>query len=279
MSQEISPMIQANVTKIRAAYPQFTPKVGLVLGSGLGGIADAIKDAKVFEYTTLEGFPRSSVEGHAGKLILGYLHGVPVACLQGRAHWYEGVASSAVKVLIRTLKSLGCDLYLGTNAVGSLHAEVGPGSLVAICDHINLQPMNPLVGPNEKEAGPRFVGMDNAYDRDLRQLLQRAATSIHLPLSEGVYCAVLGPMFETPAEIRAFRTLGADVVGMSTVPEVIVARHAGMKVVVISAVTNLAAGMSNEHITHEGTLHYGAQTASAMADLLAAFMPLLPSVL
>lgn len=268
-------VFQSTVAKIQAAYPGFTPKVGLVLGSGLGSVADAIADAKSFAYTDLPGFPQSHVQGHAGKLILGYLYGVPVACLQGRAHGYEGVSASAVKTLIRTLKALGCELYLGTNAAGSLRPEVGPGSLVAISDHINFQPGNPLVGANDEAFGPRFFGMENAYDKDLRALLKQAAKSIDLPYHEGVYCAVLGPMFETPAEIRAFRVLGADLAGMSTIPEVIVARHAGMKVVAISAVTNLAAGMSDESLTHEGTLFFGQQAAVSMAKLLEAFLTLL----
>ena len=191
--------------------------------------------------------------------------------MQGRAHSYEGIAPQAVKTLIRTLKALGCELYLGTNAAGSLREDVGPGALVAVSDHINLQPGNPLAGPNDATFGPRFVGMENAYDKALRDELMQVAKAAGIPLSEGVYCAVLGPMFETPAEIRAYRVLGADLVGMSTVPEVIVARHAGMKVMVISAVTNLAAGMTNESLSHEGTLFYGEQAAVAMAQLLEAF--------
>jgi len=277
MSNDVA--FKANIAKIRQAYPNFTPKVGLVLGSGLGGIASDITEAVTFSYDDLPGFPHSGVEGHAGKLILGYLHGVPVACLQGRVHWYEGVGAEGIKTLIRTLKVLGCDLYLGTAAAGSLREEVGPGSLVAFSDHINQQWINPLVGPNDAPYGPRFVGMENAYDRDLRALLLQAARSIDLPLREGVYCAVLGPMFETPAEIRAFRMMGADLVGMSTVPEVILARHAGMKVVAIAAVTNLASGMVDEALTHEGTLFYGKQAALSMAQLLQAFLPKVASQL
>lgn len=257
---------------IRQVRPDFTPRVGLVLGSGLGVLADLLEDKTVISYEELPGFPISTIAGHAGKLVLGYLQNVPVACLQGRAHLYEGVPSEKIKTLIRTFKALGCEIYLATNAAGSLRPEVGPGQLVAISDHINFQPGNPLVGFNDEDFGPRFVGMDAAYDVNLRQTMHLAAQKVGIILHEGVYLATLGPIFETPAEIRAFRILGADLVGMSTVPEVIIARHCGLRVAAISAVTNLAAGMSEEKLTHEGTLHYATSAANNICRLISGFM-------
>lgn len=257
---------------IKEQKPDFKPKVGIVLGSGLGALADLIEDKTVFSYEDLPGFPISTVSGHAGKLVLGYLNKVPVVCLQGRVHPYEGATNDKIKTLIRTFKALGCQIYLATNAAGSLRAEVGPGELVSITDHINFQPGNPLVGLNDEDFGPRFVGMDEAYDPDLRKTLRETANALDIQLHEGVYLSALGPVFETPAEIRAFRILGADVVGMSTVPEVIIARHCDMRVVVISAITNLAAGMSTEKLSHEGTLHYANLVSEKMCHLVSSFM-------
>ena len=257
---------------IQQHKPGFLPKVGLVLGSGLGGLGDELTDKTIIPYAELPGFPQSTVAGHAGRLILGYLVNVPVACLQGRAHYYEGAKNDNIKTMVRTLKAIGCELFFATNAVGSLRPEVGPGSLVAIHDHINLQANNPLIGANDEEFGERFVSMDFAYDPELRKVLHKVAYEQGINLSEGVYLAVLGPMFETPAEIRAFRILGADMVGMSTVSEVIVARHCGLKVVAVSAVSNFAAGMSDEIITHEGTLHFAGQAAVNMMTLIRGFL-------
>lgn len=257
---------------IQKQKPDFKPKVGIVLGSGLGALADLIEDKTVFSYEDLPGFPVSTVSGHAGKLVLGYLNSVPVVCLQGRVHPYEGATNEKIKTLIRTFKALGCEIYLATNAAGSLRAEVGPGELVSITDHINFQPGNPLVGLNDEDFGPRFVGMDEAYDPILRKKLRETADALDIQLHEGVYLSALGPVFETPAEIRAFRILGADVVGMSTVPEVIIARHCDMRVVVISAITNLAAGMSTEKLSHEGTLHYANLVSEKMCNLVSNFM-------
>lgn len=256
---------------IRTQSNNFQPKIGLILGSGLGSLAELVKDPVVISYGDLPGFPISTVAGHAGQMVLGYLEGVPVVCLQGRAHWYEGVESKKVKTLVRTIKLLGADSLVLTNAAGSLCMDVGPGRLMLITDHINLQGKNPLIGPNDEEFGPRFFAMDDAYDPGLRKLLQQVAADNAIPLAKGVYIAVLGPCFETPAEIRSFKTLGADAVGMSTVPEVIVARHCGLKVAAISAITNYAAGMSDEEITHEGTLHYGKLAAKDMSRLLIKF--------
>ncbi len=257
---------------INERKPNFTPRVGLVLGSGLGGLADHITEPTFIPYQDLPGFPTSTVSGHSGRLVLGYLEGVPVACLQGRAHYYEGATNDKIKNLIRTLKVIGCEILLGTNASGSLRPEVGAGSLMVITDHINMQGNNPLIGPNEEEFGGRFVSMENAYDPELRAQMHSVANHLNINLAEGVYISVLGPMFETPAEIRAFRTLGADAVGMSTVSEVIVARHCGLRVVVVAAISNLAAGLSDESITHEGTLHYAGKAADDMMRLIKAFI-------
>lgn len=246
----------------------FQPKLGIILGSGLANIADKISDSISIPYTELPGFPVSSVIGHHGKMILGYLNKTPVVCCQGRVHLYEGMQGKDFKTFIRTLKCLGCHTLIMTNAVGSLNKNVKAGQLVLISDHINLHPMNPLSGPNDEEFGPRFFAMDDAYDPGIRHILQQTAKKLSIPLIEGVYISVLGPNFETPAEISAFRQLGADVVGMSTIPEVIVARHCGLKVAVISVVTNLAAGLSDEPITHEGTVHFAAKASDNLGQLL-----------
>lgn len=246
----------------------FQPKIGIILGSGLADIADKLTDSISIPYAELPGFPVSSVIGHHGKMILGYLNKIPVVCCQGRVHPYEGMQGKDFKTFIRTLKCLGCHTLLMTNAVGSLHKNVELGQLVLISNHINFHPMNPLAGPNDEEFGPRFFAMDEAYDKDIRLTLQQTAKKLSIPLIEGIYISILGPNFETPAEIRAFRQLGADVVGMSTVPEVIVARHCGLKVAVISVVTNLAAGLSDEPITHEGTVHFAAKASDNLGRLL-----------
>jgi xanthosine phosphorylase len=257
---------------ISARAPEFSPKVGVVLGSGLGSVANQITQPIMISYAELPGFPVSTVVGHSGRLVLGYLNGVPVACLQGRAHNYEGVSPEAVQILIRTLKLIGCDTFIATNAAGSLRAEVGAGSLMMITDHINFQGSNPLVGPNDDYFGPRFIAMGNAYDLALCERLRKVAKQLEIPLHEGVYMAVIGPSFETAAEIRAFRILGADAVGMSTVPEVIIAHHCGMRVAVVSSIVNLATGMSPEILTHEGTVHFAKLAAKDLSRLLVEFI-------
>jgi xanthosine phosphorylase len=249
----------------------FAPRLGIVLGSGLGGIADALTDASRFPYTELEGFPQPTVAGHGGTLHMGDLNGVPVAVFAGRKHVYEGGDPGAMRVPIRLLKQLGADALLVTNAAGSLKADVGPGRLMAITDHINMLGVNPLTGPNDDDVGPRFPSMRDAYDPALRGLLRRCADELGIALPEGVYLAAHGPSFETPAEIRAFRTLGADAVGMSTVPEVILARHCGLRVAAVSAITNLAEGMGGEQLSHEQTLKYAAAASDDLALLVARF--------
>ena len=252
--------------------PGFTPKVGLILGSGLGGLGDRITDAHAISYADLPGFPEPTVEGHAGRLILGTLGGVAVACLQGRVHLYEGHAPQVVQTLVRTLKVAGCETLIVTNAAGSLRTDVEAGSLMLISDHINLQPMNPLTGPNDDSFGPRFPPMSGAYDEKFRDRFKAVAARLGITLHEGVFVALLGPYFETPAEIRAFKVLGADSVGMSVAPEVIVARHCGMRVAAISVLTNLAAGLSYEELSHEQTLHYANLAAGDLSRLIVAFL-------
>ena len=253
---------------IRARRPDFVPRIGLVLGSGLGDIAASIEDAATIDYADLPGFPRPGVEGHAGRLVLGRLAGVPVACLQGRVHLYEGLPAGAVNLLPRTLKALGCEILILTNAAGSLRPEIAPGAIALIEDHINLLGRNPLAGPNDAAAGPRFPDMTEVYDRDLRARARSVAARLEIPLCAGVYLATLGPSFETPAEIRAFRALGAELVGMSTVPEAISARHCGLKVLGFSIVTNLAAGLAEGTLSHEQTLARAAEAAERLKRLL-----------
>jgi xanthosine phosphorylase len=242
-----------------------------VLGSGLGGLVDLLVDAVAIPYAEIPGFPTSTVAGHAGRFLIGELDGVTVACMQGRFHLYEGHPPAAIRLPIRTFAALGVEALLLTNAAGSLRAEAGPGSLMLITDHLNFMWTNPLVGPNDDAWGERFVGLQDAYDPELRARLGRIAGELGIHLHEGVYCSLLGPLFETPAEIRAYRVLGADAVGMSTVPEVIVARHAGLRVAAISAITNLAVGMSDVPIDHAQTLRGAAIAAADLTRLVRAF--------
>ena len=247
------------------------PRLGIILGSGLGAVAEALEDAETISYADLPDFPSPSVHGHAGTLALGTLGGTPVACLQGRRHVYEGGDPGAMRGPVRALKAAGAEALFVTNAAGSLNADVGPGSLMAIGDHINMLAVNPLTGPNDDAIGPRFPSLRDAYDPQLRATLHEVAGELGIALAEGVYLATAGPSFETPAEIRAFRTLGADAVGMSTVPEVILARHAGLKVVAVSAITNLAEGMGGEALSHDQTLRYANQAAGDLSRLIIGF--------
>jgi purine-nucleoside phosphorylase len=248
------------------------PRVGIVLGSGLGAVADAVKDAVTVGYEELPGFPRPTVHGHAGRAVLGHLSDVPVCVLMGRAHLYEGGDATARVTPVRALRAAGAEVLVLTNAAGSLRADVGPGRLMAISDHINLTGDNPLIGPNDDALGVRFPSLRDAYDPALRAELHAAARELDVDLAEGVYLAVSGPSFETPAEIRAFRTLGADAVGMSTVHETILARHAGLRVAAVSAISNLAEGMSDVPLSHEQTLADAQRAAGDLARLLESFV-------
>ncbi len=259
----------AGVLIARAPAP---PRVGVVLGSGLGAVADAVADAVTVPYSELPGFPLPTVAGHAGRAVLGQIAGVPVAVLEGRAHVYEGGDLEALRVPVRALRAAGAEILVLTNAAGSLRPEVGPGRLMAITDHINLTGVNILAGPNDEAIGPRFPSLRDAYDPDLRRRLSATAAELGIGLAEGVYLAVSGPSFETPAEIRAFARLGADAVGMSTVHETIVARHCGLRVLAVSAITNLAEGLSAEPLSHEQTLRDAARAAGDLARLLLGFL-------
>jgi len=228
---------------INRRAPGFRPDTGIILGSGLGGLASAISAVATIPYGDIPGFPVPAAGGHKGHLVLGWLGGRRVACMQGRVHLYEGAQARDLAIPIRTLKALGCGELIVTNAAGSLRLARRPGAIMAISDHINLMGANPLIGGRGIGQGPRFVPMNEAYDPRLRAVAARAARDAGIAISEGVYLAVTGPNFETPAEIRAFRTLGADAVGMSTVPEVLVARQSGMAVLGLSLMTNFAAGM------------------------------------
>jgi len=243
-----------------------------MLGSGLGEIADTLEDRTEIPYRALPDFHvGGGPAGHRGALVLGRLAGQDVAVFAGRWHVYEGIEAAAITTPIRTLQALGAEALILTNAAGSLREETGPGALVAITDHINLLGFNPLTGSSDA-AGPRFVSLAGAYDAELRTRLHAAAAALEIPLGDGVYLAVAGPSFETPAEIRAFRTLGADLVGMSTVPEVIAARHAGLRVAAISAVTNLAEGMGGEPLSHDQTLRVAKAGAAKLEPLLRRFL-------
>ena len=224
-------------------------------------------------YEELPGFPRPTVSGHAGRAVLGAIGGVPVAVFQGRAHLYEGGDPEALRVPVRSLHAAGAEILILTNAAGSLRPTVGPGSLMAITDHINLTGFNLLMGPNDDAIGPRFPSLRDAYDPGLLNALRESAEERGIALAEGVYLAVTGPSFETPAEIRAYRTMGADAVGMSTVQETILARHCGLRVAAVSVITNLAEGMSDEPLSHEQTLRAAQDGAADLARLLLEFIP------
>ena len=250
-----------------------SPRVGVVLGSGLGAVADAVEDPVVVGYEELPGFPRPTVAGHFGRAVLGRIGGVPVAVLQGRAHLYEGGSLDALRAPVRALQAAGASVLVLTNAAGSLRPEVGPGSLMAITDHINMTGVNLLAGPNDSSIGPRFPSLRDAYDPSLLEGMRESARRLGIDLAEGVYVAVGGPSFETPAEIRAFRVMGADAVGMSTVQETIVARHCGLRVAAVSVITNLAEGMTDEPLSHEQTLRAAQDGAGDLARLLLDFIP------
>jgi len=260
---------------IREKIQNIQPKTAIVLGSGLGPLTQEIEQAVHIDYKDLPDFPPCTVAGHGGELIIGYLNGSPVACLYGRTHYYEDINHDYPKTMTRTMKLLGCDTFISTNASGSLRENVPPGSIVVINDHIAFNFNNPLVGKNDDEFGPRFIGMEDIYNQELRTLIQSTAANIECEIHEGVYFGVLGPTFETPAEIRAYRMLGAEVIGMSTIPEVICAHHCGLKVAVIAVISNFAAGMTTTSLSHDVTLQ-GAKLGQQ--KLIALIRNLLPSI-
>ncbi|HEX8473969.1 MAG TPA: purine-nucleoside phosphorylase [Pyrinomonadaceae bacterium] len=257
---------------IRAQWNE-DARVALVLGSGLGAFADSLEDALAVPYAEIPGFARSTVEGHAGRLVLGRVEGVPVVVMQGRFHFYEGYALEDVTFPIRTLGLLGIKTLVLTNAAGGLNNAFTQGSLIIISDHLNLMGINPLLGANDARFGPRFPDMTEVYNHEYQDITIKEAQAMGLELRRGVYAALSGPSYETPAEIRMMRLLGADAVGMSTVPEAIVARHMGIKVLGLSCITNMAAGVLDAPINHDEVIETGARVADTVTNLLRRVIP------
>ena len=257
---------------IRARTP-LRPKIGLILGSGLGAFADSLTDATRVPYADIPTFPRSTAIGHAGQMVLGNAGNIAVAAMQGRAHLYEGYSAPEVTFPIRVFGRMGIRAVILTNAAGGINLGYSQGALVLIRDHINLQGSNPLVGPNDDRFGVRFPDMSQAYARDYRQIAREEAGELRIPLHEGVYAGLLGPSYETPAEIEYLRRIGADLVGMSTVAEVIAARHMDIKVLAISCVTNMAAGILDQSLSHAEVMETGERVKTIFEALLRAVLP------
>ena len=250
-----------------------SPQIGLVLGSGLGAFADELANATRIPYAQIPTFPHSTAVGHAGQLVIGKAGDVPVAVMQGRVHLYEGYPASEVVFPVRVMGRMGVRALILTNAAGGINTEYGQGALVMIRDHINLQGQNPLTGANDERLGPRFPDMSYTYAKRYRLIALEEAKKISIPPREGIYVALLGPSYETPAEIRHLRTIGADLVGMSTVPEAIAARHMGMNVLAISCVTNMAAGVLDQPLNHEEVLETGRRVMGQFIGLIRAVLP------
>jgi purine-nucleoside phosphorylase len=267
-----STTVQAAVDFIQQHAPDFTPELALLLGSGLGGATNDVQVVAQIDYQDIPGFPKPTVSGHSGQLILGYLAKLPVMVLQGRAHFYEHQDYAAIKQYIRTVKGLGCRDLLITGASGSLNDQITPGDLLLIADHINLQLPNPLLGANDETIGPRFPDLTFAYHPDFRQSLMTCAQSAQFPLPEGIYLVTSGPTYETAAEIRAFRLLGADAVGMSIVPEVILANHCGLRVAAIACITNFATGLTATRHEHSHVLAIADRCAQQLSQLLMSYV-------
>ncbi len=249
------------------------PRIGLVLGSGLGGFAESLTDAVRVLYTEIPAFPRSTAIGHAGQMVIGNAGNVAVAAMQGRVHLYEGYSAQEVTFPIRVFGRMGIAAVILTNAAGGINLSYSQGALVLIRDHINLQGANPLVGPNDDRFGVRFPDMTHAYAKEYRAMAREEATRLKITLQEGVYAGLLGPSYETPAEIEYLRRIGADLVGMSTVAEVIAARHMGIKVLAISCVTNMAAGILDQPLSHAEVMETGERVKSTFESLLRAVLP------
>src|SRR5271165_2160881 len=255
------------------AQTPLRPKIGLVLGSGLGAFADDLTDAVRIPYAQIPSFPRSTAMGHAGQLVIGKSGSVPVAVMQGRVHLYEGYSAAEVAFPTRVLGRMGVRALILSNAAGGINTAYGQGALVMLRDHINLQGQNPLTGANDERFGHRFPDMSYTYAKRYRELALDEAKKLSIPPWEGVYAALAGPSYETPAEIRYLRTIGADLVGMSTVPEAIVARHMGMSVLAISCVTNMAAGILDRPLVHEEVLEVGRRVMGHFIALVRAVLP------
>jgi len=265
--------VKDDATLFLESRTKFRPRVAVVLGSGLGGFADELIGREEFAYTEIPEWPISTAIGHAGKLIFGLLGTLEVAVMSGRVHLYEGYTPAQVTFGVRVLRTLGARSMVFTNAAGGINLTFERGALVLISDHINLQGSNPLVGRNDESLGQRFPDMSEAYTSAYRDMAKQAGRELGIPLSEGVYAALLGPSYETPAEIRYLRAIGADMVGMSTVPEVIAANHMGVGCLGISCVTNMAAGILPRKISHEEVLETGAMVRGTLVKLLKALLP------
>lgn len=267
--QDLAPIAAA---RLKELLGNRKPKTFFILGSGLTAFSDLLKDPISISYSDIPGYPEVGVGGHVAELVCGYLGDEAVCCLKGRVHFYEGDQRLFLKTMIRSLKLIGCKRLITTAAVGSLNYDIAPGSLVMISDHINMLGLNPLSGPNDDAYGPRFLPMSDAYHPELRQAFMKAADSTDLPLKEGVYVSVLGPSFETAAEIRMFRTMGADVVGMSVVPDTLIARHCGLDVAGFAVVVNYGTGMvPGEEISHDRTLEDAQQGRELFERLMCAY--------
>lgn len=269
---DLAPLVQ-EAARALADRTAINPKIAVVLGSGLGAFADELGDATTIPYAQIPHFPVSTAIGHAGNLVIGNFENVPLAVMQGRAHYYEGYSFGEVGFPLRVLHRLGIKAVVLTNAAGGINPAYGRGALVVIRDHINLMGGSPLIGPNDNRFGPRFPDMTYAYDRDYRKLALLQAETLGIELHQGIYAAMHGPSYETPAEIQMLARLGADLVGMSTVPEVLVARHMNVRVLAISCVTNMAAGLSGETINHQEVLETGRRVTGTFLALLRAVLP------
>jgi purine-nucleoside phosphorylase len=275
-SEETSPDLFSRADSAAAfvlSETKLRPQIGLVLGSGLGAFADELSETTRIPYEHIPTFPRSTAIGHAGQLVIGKAGDVPVAVMQGRVHLYEGYSAGEVAFPMRVLGRMGVRAVILTNAAGGINLEYGQGALVMIRDHINLQGHNPLTGANDERCGPRFPDMSYTYAKLYREIALEEAKNLSIPPREGVYAALLGPSYETPAEIRYLRTIGADLVGMSTVPEAIAARHMGMNLLAISCVTNMAAGVLDQPLNHEEVLETGRRVMGQFIALLRAVLP------
>jgi xanthosine phosphorylase len=267
--------VRLSAAKITAALGGLKPKIAVILGSGLGGLARLVENPVILAYRDLPGFPVLTVAGHAGQLIIGKLSGVPVIVLNGRKHFYETSDADPLKTLIRSVKAVGVETLFLSNAAGSLRPQIKVSELMLITDHINFMGLNPLVGPNDEAFGPRFFSVTDAWDPALAAKLKAVAQQEAVTLHHGVYVAFRGPSFETPAEIRMVQGWGGDAVGMSSVPDCLIARHCGLKVAGVSCITNMGAGLSSEHLTHAHTLENAGKGAGAFEKLVLAAVKVL----
>ena len=265
-------MIKQTVNYIKEKLSLEKPQIAVILGSGLGGFASKLENTKCLDYEDIPNFPQSTVSGHKGQLIKGYIGNKEIICLNGRFHLYEGHNPTIIANVIHILKDLGIEQLIVTNAAGSLNTNLAPGSLMLIKDHINFSKINPLVGKNDDRYGPRFPSMNNAYPKELRDKLKNIAIKNDIEIQEGTYFMVLGPNFETSAEVRAFGILGGDAVGMSTVPEVIAASHCSIKVLGISVITNYAAGLMDNTPSHQETLEEANKASNKLTTLVAEYI-------